>query len=177
MRRLLRAAAAEPLLFFVVGGQTVWHQIPDGVPAKIFDRALTALFQDLAKQKLAATDRPRGSHSPAPGPAAGDPRSNSVRTEFGLATPFEWCFTRTDLTRLLARGALGVKSCASRRLIWGRASLSGAEGAERDARPGLGATIELTRALSDYMIIGDSVFDPSQGGNSCRQDSLTPKRS
>lgn len=43
------------------------HQIPDGDPAKIFDRALTVLLQELAKQKIAATDRPRGSRGPAPG--------------------------------------------------------------------------------------------------------------
>lgn len=35
------------------------HQIPDGDPAAIFDQALTALLQDLAKKKFAATDRPR----------------------------------------------------------------------------------------------------------------------
>ncbi len=35
------------------------HQIPDGDPAAIFDRALTALLQALAKKKLAVTDRPR----------------------------------------------------------------------------------------------------------------------
>ena len=43
------------------------HQIPDGDPAAIFDRALTALLQDLAKKKLAATDRPRGSRGLIPG--------------------------------------------------------------------------------------------------------------
>jgi len=37
------------------------HQIPDGDLAAIMDRALTALLRDLARQKLAATDRPRGS--------------------------------------------------------------------------------------------------------------------
>lgn len=37
------------------------HEIPNGDPAAIFDRALSALLQDLAKRKLAATDRPRGS--------------------------------------------------------------------------------------------------------------------
>jgi hypothetical protein len=37
------------------------HEIPNGDPAAIFDRALTALLQDLAKKKLAATDRPRAS--------------------------------------------------------------------------------------------------------------------
>jgi hypothetical protein len=35
------------------------HEIPNGDPAAIFDRALTALLQELAKKKLAATDRPR----------------------------------------------------------------------------------------------------------------------
>lgn len=35
------------------------HQIPDGDPAAIFDRALTALLEGLTKQKMAATDRPR----------------------------------------------------------------------------------------------------------------------
>jgi 5-methylcytosine-specific restriction endonuclease McrA len=43
------------------------HQIPDGDPAAIFDRALTALLQDLAKQRFAATDRPRGSRGTASG--------------------------------------------------------------------------------------------------------------
>jgi hypothetical protein len=37
------------------------HQIPDGDPAKIFDRALTALLCDLAKKRFASTDRPRES--------------------------------------------------------------------------------------------------------------------
>ncbi len=35
------------------------HQIPDGDSAAIFDRALTVLLEQLAKQKHAATDRPR----------------------------------------------------------------------------------------------------------------------
>jgi len=35
------------------------HQIPDADPAAVFDLALTALLQDLAKKKVAATDRPR----------------------------------------------------------------------------------------------------------------------
>jgi len=42
------------------------HQIPDGDPAAIFDRALTALLQSLTKQKFAATDRPRGSRGAVP---------------------------------------------------------------------------------------------------------------
>lgn len=43
------------------------HQIPDGDPAQVFDRALTVLLDHLTRQKLAATDRPRGSRGTAPG--------------------------------------------------------------------------------------------------------------
>ncbi len=43
------------------------HQIPDGDLGTIVDRALEALVQDLAKQKFAATDRPRGGRGTAPG--------------------------------------------------------------------------------------------------------------
>ncbi len=43
------------------------HQIPDGDPGTIVDRALTVLVQDLAKQKFAATDRPRTGRGTAPG--------------------------------------------------------------------------------------------------------------
>jgi hypothetical protein len=43
------------------------HQIPNGDLEKVVDRALTALLRDLARQKFAATDRPRGNGSVAPG--------------------------------------------------------------------------------------------------------------
>jgi hypothetical protein len=43
------------------------HAIPDGDPAAIFDRALTVLIDDVARTKLAATDRPRRSRPTAPG--------------------------------------------------------------------------------------------------------------
>ena len=43
------------------------HQIPNGDPAAIFDLALTALLEDLAKKKLAAADRPRASRDQASG--------------------------------------------------------------------------------------------------------------
>jgi hypothetical protein len=43
------------------------HEIPNGDPAAIFDRALTSLLQDLAKSKLAATDRPRNGRGSVPG--------------------------------------------------------------------------------------------------------------
>ncbi len=43
------------------------HQIPDGDLDQILSRALTALLEDLARQKFAATGRPRGGHPAAPG--------------------------------------------------------------------------------------------------------------
>jgi hypothetical protein len=43
------------------------HAIPNGDLAQIFDRALTALLEDLAKKKIAATDRPRPSKPTSPG--------------------------------------------------------------------------------------------------------------
>jgi hypothetical protein len=43
------------------------HQIPNGDPAAIFDRALTALLETLAKEKLAATARPRESRGTSAG--------------------------------------------------------------------------------------------------------------
>ncbi|MGH2372676.1 MAG: HNH endonuclease, partial [bacterium] len=43
------------------------HQIPDGDVGQIIDRALTALLDDLARKKLAATDRPRESRGTAQG--------------------------------------------------------------------------------------------------------------
>jgi hypothetical protein len=43
------------------------HQIPDGDPAAVLDRALTVLLQHLARSKWAATDRPREGHAPAAG--------------------------------------------------------------------------------------------------------------
>jgi hypothetical protein len=42
------------------------HAIPNGDPAAIFDRALTALLEKLAKDKLAETSRPRPSREPLP---------------------------------------------------------------------------------------------------------------
>src|SRR5438445_8698698 len=43
------------------------HVIPTGDVAEVIDRALTALLEDLARKKLAATKRPRASHGTAPG--------------------------------------------------------------------------------------------------------------
>jgi len=42
------------------------HAVPDGDPAEVFDRALTALLEQLARRKFAATDRPRSSRGPSP---------------------------------------------------------------------------------------------------------------
>jgi 5-methylcytosine-specific restriction endonuclease McrA len=43
------------------------HQIPDGDLDQLVCRALTVLLEDLARQKLAATDRPRAGRPTAPG--------------------------------------------------------------------------------------------------------------
>ena len=43
------------------------HAIPSGDPAEIFDRALTALLEDLARKKCAATGRPRASRGTSRG--------------------------------------------------------------------------------------------------------------
>ena len=43
------------------------HQVPDGNPAEIFDRALSALLEDLARKKLGASTRPRRDRGMVPG--------------------------------------------------------------------------------------------------------------
>jgi hypothetical protein len=43
------------------------HAVPGGDLAEVFDRALTALLEDLARKKFAATARPRASRGTAPG--------------------------------------------------------------------------------------------------------------
>ena len=43
------------------------HQVPDGDLDEIVDRALTALIEKLAREKLAATERPRRGRPTAPG--------------------------------------------------------------------------------------------------------------
>jgi hypothetical protein len=42
------------------------HQVPDGNPAVIVDRALELLLKDLQRQRTAATQRPRAARSPKP---------------------------------------------------------------------------------------------------------------
>lgn len=58
-------ASAETLEKLRLVQNLLRHQIPDGNPAAIFDRALTALLESLSKEKLAATDRPRNSRGTA----------------------------------------------------------------------------------------------------------------
>lgn len=53
-------ASAETYKKLRLAQNLLRHEIPNGDPAAIFDRALTALLQGLAKKKLAAADRPRG---------------------------------------------------------------------------------------------------------------------
>jgi hypothetical protein len=60
-------ASAEMVEKIRLAQDLLRHQIPDGDPAAIFDRALTVLLESLAKKKLAATDRPRGSRGTTPG--------------------------------------------------------------------------------------------------------------
>lgn len=43
------------------------HQVPDGDPAVVFDRALTLLLQDLERKKMACTGSPRPARSARPG--------------------------------------------------------------------------------------------------------------
>ncbi|MGH2395964.1 MAG: HNH endonuclease [bacterium] len=59
-------ASAETYKKLRLAQDLLRHQIPDGDPAAIFDRALTALLEDLGKKKLAATVRPRGSRDHVP---------------------------------------------------------------------------------------------------------------
>jgi hypothetical protein len=54
------------------------HQLPDGNPAVIFDRALELLYKDLARRRLGATDRPR---TPRPPKRRGRRPSAAVRRE------------------------------------------------------------------------------------------------
>jgi hypothetical protein len=42
------------------------HQVPDGDPAAIFDRAVALLLQDLERNKLARTSHPRPARAPTP---------------------------------------------------------------------------------------------------------------
>jgi hypothetical protein len=60
-------ASAETYEKLTLAQALLRHQIPDGDLGTIVDRALAALLRDVAKQRLAATDRPRGSRGQAPG--------------------------------------------------------------------------------------------------------------
>ena len=54
------------------------HQIPDGDVGAILDRALTALLEQLMKQKVAATNRPRGSATTKPRESSPTPDSRHI---------------------------------------------------------------------------------------------------
>lgn len=59
-------ASAETYKKLRLAQDLLRHQIPNGDPAEIFDRALTALLENLAKKKLAATDHPSESRDRPP---------------------------------------------------------------------------------------------------------------
>ncbi len=63
--RIQFTASAETYEKLRLARALLRHQIPDGDPAAVFDRALTVLLEGLAKQKLAATDHPRKSQGTA----------------------------------------------------------------------------------------------------------------
>jgi hypothetical protein len=79
------------------------HAIPTGDTAAIVDRALTALLEDLARKKLAETERPR-----APGtPAAGSRHvSAAVRRAVWRRDGYQCRFVSRDGRRCIARGFL-----------------------------------------------------------------------
>ncbi len=60
-------ASAETYAKLRLAQALLRHQIPDGDPGEIFDRALTALLAELTRKKCAATDRPRKGRGTAPG--------------------------------------------------------------------------------------------------------------
>jgi hypothetical protein len=49
------------------GEDLLRHQIPDGSPAEIFDRALSVLLEDLVRKKAAACNRPQPKAGSRPG--------------------------------------------------------------------------------------------------------------
>lgn len=79
------------------------HAVPTGDTAEIVDRALTALLEDLATKKFAATERPRAGRGPANGsrhiPAA-------VKRAVWLRDGGRCAFTRAAGRRCNARGFL-----------------------------------------------------------------------
>jgi len=64
--RVQFTASAETHAKLLQAQDLLRHQIPDGDVGEIIDRALTALLRNLAKQKLAATERPRESVTDGP---------------------------------------------------------------------------------------------------------------
>ncbi len=96
--RVQLTATAETYQKLQLAQDLMRHQIPDGDLGEIFDRALTVLLQNVARQKLAATDRPRegggtgsGSrHIPAPVRRAGvAARRRAVRLRPPQGSPLQ----------------------------------------------------------------------------------------
>jgi hypothetical protein len=80
------------------------HAIPTGDTAAIVDRALTALLEDLGRKKLAETERPRASGTPA---APGSRHvSAAVRRAVWRRDGYQCRFVSRDGRRCIARGFL-----------------------------------------------------------------------
>jgi hypothetical protein len=65
--KVMFTARAETCQKLRLAQDLLRHQIPDGSPAEIFDLALSALLEGLARKKLAATSQPRPSRGSSPG--------------------------------------------------------------------------------------------------------------
>jgi hypothetical protein len=83
------------------------HQIPDGDPAAILDKALTVLLDTLTKQKVAATDRPREGRPASEQPVRPSPPTRHIPAEVRRAV---W---RRDEGRCAFVGA-GGRRCSER---------------------------------------------------------------
>jgi hypothetical protein len=88
--RAVTPVAAERYVFRFTGGtgtrdklrkaqDLLRHAVPSGDPAEIFDRALTALLEQLAKKKFAAATHPKASAPPATEPRSGREIPAAVR--------------------------------------------------------------------------------------------------
>ncbi len=107
------------------------HVIPTGDVAEVIDRALTALLEDLARKKFAATKRPRASHGTAPG--SRDIAAKVRRREHPASLP---CAQRVRRRAVLRTRASHGASNSSR----------GESGAAGRPRPGVTAAMRRRRA-------------------------------
>jgi hypothetical protein len=79
------------------------HAIPTGDTAAIVDRALTALLEDLARKKLAETEKPRAAAAAVPGSRH---VSAAVRRAVWRRDGYQCRFVSRDGRRCIARGFL-----------------------------------------------------------------------